>query len=53
MADLYQFWFTHLNLWVTFQSHIRFARKVQKYGMLFKVLLYVKNNELENILQLR
>ena len=26
---------TNLNLQVTFQSHIRFARKVQKYGDAF------------------
>ena len=35
MTDLYQFWVAHLNLRVTFQSHIRFARKVQKYGDAF------------------
>ena len=32
VTDSYQFWVAHLNLRVTFQSHIRFARKVQKYG---------------------
>ena len=35
MTDSYQFWVAHLNLRVTFQSHIRFARKVQKYGDAF------------------
>ena len=30
-TDSYQFWVAHLNLRVTFQWHIRFARKVQKY----------------------
>ena len=35
MIDSYQFWVAHLNLRVTFQSHIRFARKVQKYGDAF------------------
>ena len=35
MTDLYLFWVAHLNLRVTFQSHIRFARKVQKYGDAF------------------
>ena len=34
-TDSYQFWVAHLNLRVTFQSHIRFARKVQKYGDAF------------------
>ena len=33
--DSYQFWVVHQNLQVTFQSHIRFARKVQKYGDAF------------------
>ena len=31
-TDSYQFWVAHKNLRVTFQSHIRFARKVQKYA---------------------
>ena len=35
MTDSYQFWVAHLNLRVTIQSHIRFARKVQKYGDAF------------------
>ena len=35
MTDSYQFWVPHKNLRVTFQSHIRFARKVQKYGDAF------------------
>ena len=34
-TDSYQFWVAHYNLRVTFQSHIRFARKVQKYGDAF------------------
>ena len=34
-TDLYQFWIAHYNLRVTFQSHKRFARKVQKYGYTF------------------
>ena len=34
-TDSYQFWVAHLNLRVTFQSHVRFARKVQKYGDAF------------------
>ena len=34
-TDSYQFWVAHLNLRVTFQSHKRFARKVQKYGHAF------------------
>ena len=33
-TDSYQFWVAH-NLRVTFQSHVRFARKVQKYGDAF------------------
>ena len=35
MTDSYQFWVAHQNLRVTFQSDIRFARKVQKYGDAF------------------
>ena len=35
MTDSYQFWVAHQNLRLTFQSHIRFARKVQKYGDAF------------------
>ena len=35
MTDSYQLWVAHWNLRVTFQSHIRFARKVQKYGDAF------------------
>ena len=35
MTDSYKFWVAHLNLRVTFQSHTRFARKVQKYGDAF------------------
>ena len=35
MTDSYQFWVALLNQRVTFQSHIRFARKVQKYGDAF------------------
>ena len=35
MTDSYQLWVAHLNLRVTFQSHIRFARKVQNYGDAF------------------
>ena len=35
MTDSYQLWVAHLNLQVTIQSHIRFARKVQKYGDAF------------------
>ena len=35
MIDSYQFWVAHSNLRVPFQSHIRFARKVQKYGDAF------------------
>ena len=35
MTDSYQFCVAHLNLQVTFQSHIPFARKVQKYGDAF------------------
>ena len=31
----YQFWVAHKDLTVTFQSHILFARKVQKYGDAF------------------
>ena len=31
-TDSYQFWVAHLNLRVTFQLYIRFARKMQKYG---------------------
>ena len=31
----YQFWVAHSNLQVTFQSQIRFARKMQKYGNAF------------------
>ena len=31
-TDSYQFWVAHLNMRVTFQLYIRFARKVQKYG---------------------
>ena len=31
----YQFWVAHLKLRVNFQSHIRFARKVQKYDDAF------------------
>ena len=34
-TDSYQFWVARLNLRVTFQSHIRFARKVQNYGDAF------------------
>ena len=34
-TDSYQFLVAHYNLRVTFQSHIRFARKVQKYGDAF------------------
>ena len=34
-TDSYQFWVAHLSLQVTFQSHILFARKVQKYGDAF------------------
>ena len=32
MTDLKRFWVAHLNLRVTFQSHIQFARKAQYYG---------------------
>ena len=35
MTDSYQFWVAHFNLRVTFQSHIWFARKVQKCGDAF------------------
>ena len=35
MTDSYQFWVAHLNMRASFQSHIRFARKVQKYGDAF------------------
>ena len=35
MTDSYQFWVAHKNLRVTFQSHIRFARKVKKCGDAF------------------
>ena len=35
MTDSYQFWVAHYNLRETFQSHIRFARKMQKYGDAF------------------
>ena len=42
MTDSYQFWVAHYNLRVTFQSHIRFARKVQRYGDAFQSpLVYV------------
>ena len=34
-TDSYQFWVAHYNLRVTFQSHIRFAKKVQRYGDAF------------------
>ena len=34
-SDSYRFWVAHKNLGVTFQSHVRFARKVQKYGDAF------------------
>ena len=34
-TDSYHFWVAQLNMRVTFQSHIRFARKVQKYGDAF------------------
>ena len=34
-TDSHQFWVAHLNLGATFQSHVRFARKVQKYGDAF------------------
>ena len=34
-TDAYQFWVAKLNMRVTFQLHIWFARKVQKYGSSF------------------
>ena len=34
-TDSYQFWVAYYNLRVTFQSHIRFASNVQKYGDAF------------------
>ena len=34
-TDSYQFWVAHLNMRVTFQSHKRFAREVQKYDDAF------------------
>ena len=34
-TDSYQFWVAHYNLRVSFQWHIWFARKVQKYGDAF------------------
>ena len=34
-TDSYEFLVAHSNLRVTFQSHIRFARKVKRYGDAF------------------
>ena len=34
-TDSYQFRVAHVNLRVTFKSHVRFGRKVQKYGDAF------------------
>ena len=45
-TDSYQFWVAHLNLRETFQSHIRFARKVQKYGDAFSKSSSILINDL-------
>ena len=34
-TDSYQFWVADQNRRITFQSHIRFSRKVKKYGDAF------------------
>ena len=41
-TDSYQFWVAHYNQRVTFQSHIRFARKVQNLVMRFQSPLVYK-----------
>ena len=49
-TDSYQFWVAHENLRVTFQSHIRFARKVQNMVVRFQSpLVYLFRNELNEL----
>ena len=51
-TDSYQFWVAHYNLRVTFQSHVRFAKKYKNKVIRFQSpLVYVPSMYINNIHQ--